>query len=53
MTDSTFLEDPRAAMRYGKFTYKGKEIDAQFDDGKKAVYTIQHVQGDTMQVTEG
>ncbi|KAA9037671.1 hypothetical protein FW778_16385 [Ginsengibacter hankyongi] len=50
MTDSTFLENPKAAMRYGKFIFKGKEIDAQFDDGKKAVYTIQRVQGDTMQV---
>ena len=28
---------------------KEKIIDAQFDDGKKAVYTIQNVQGDTMQ----
>ena len=50
MTDSTFLENPKAEMRYGKFVYKGKEIDAQFDDGKKAVYTIQNIDGDTMQV---
>ena len=28
-------------MRYGKFTLKGKEIDAEFDDGAKATYTIQ------------
>ncbi|MEO8112265.1 MAG: hypothetical protein ABI594_19615 [Ginsengibacter sp.] len=48
MTDSTFLENPKAEMRYGKFTFKGKEIDAQFDDGKKAVYTVQEKQGNTM-----
>ncbi len=50
ITDSTFLEDPRAEMRYGKFTFKGKEIDAQFDDGKKAVYIIQDKQPTTMVV---
>jgi hypothetical protein len=49
MTDSTFLENPKSAMRYGKFVFKGKEIDAQFDDGKKAVYRIQNIQGDTME----
>lgn len=48
MTDSTFLENPKATMRYGKFTLKGKEINAQFDDGKKSVYTIQEKQGNTM-----
>ncbi len=48
MTDSTFLENPRAAMRYGKFALKGKEINAQFDDGKNSVYTIQEKQGNTM-----
>jgi ribosome-associated toxin RatA of RatAB toxin-antitoxin module len=48
MTDSTFLENPRAAMRYGKFVLKGKTIDAQFDDGKKAVYTIQNIEGTKM-----
>jgi hypothetical protein len=41
MTDSTFLENPRAKMRYGKFELKGKTIKAQFDDGKKAIYTIE------------
>ncbi len=50
MTDSTFLEDPRAEMRYGRFTLKGKEINAQFDDGKKAVYTIEDKQANTMVV---
>lgn len=49
MTDSTFLENPRGTMRYGKFILKGKVITAQFDDGKKAVYTIENVEGDTMQ----
>jgi hypothetical protein len=50
MTDSTFLENPEFSMRYGKFVFKGKEIDAQFDDGKKAVYIIQSIQGDTMKM---
>ena len=50
MTDSTFLENPRAEMRYGKFSFKGKQIDATFDDGKKAVYTIQDRQANTMTV---
>ena len=50
MTDSTFLENPRATMRYGKFALKGKVINAQFDDGKKAVYTIQDLQSSTMVV---
>ena len=44
MTDSTFLENPKATMRYGKFVLKGKVIDALFDDGKKATYTIQDLQ---------
>ena len=48
MTDSTFLENPRADMRYGKFELKGKVINAQFDDGKKAVYTIQDKEGTKM-----
>ena len=48
MTDSTFLENPKAEMRYGTFTLKGKEINARFDDGGKAVYTIQEKQANTM-----
>jgi hypothetical protein len=50
MTDSTFLENPRATMRYGKFVFKGKVINAQFDDGKKAVYTIRDLQNSNMVV---
>ncbi|MEO8762652.1 MAG: hypothetical protein ABI416_00100 [Ginsengibacter sp.] len=50
LTDSTFLENPRSAMRYGKFVFKGKVINAQFDDGKTAVYTIQDLQNSTMVV---
>src|ERR1017187_7955627 len=50
MTDSTFLENPKSNMRYGEFVLKGKTIDATFDDGEKAVYTIQTVQGDTMEL---
>ena len=50
MTDSTLLENPRATMRYGKFVLKGKVINAQFDDGKKAVYTIEDLQDSNMVV---
>ena len=50
MTDSTFLENPKATMRYGKFVLKGKVINAQFDDGKKAVFTIQDLQNSNMVV---
>ena len=50
MTDSTFLEDPKATMRYGRFALKGKVINAVFDDGKKAVYTITEVQNANMTV---
>jgi hypothetical protein len=50
MTDSTFLENPKAVMRYGKFVFKGKVINAQFDDGRKAVYTIQDLNDSTMVV---
>ncbi|MEP6584107.1 MAG: hypothetical protein ABJA90_07560, partial [Ginsengibacter sp.] len=50
MSDSTFLENPRAEMRYGKFSFKGKQLEAKFDDGKNAVYTIQDKRGNTMVV---
>jgi hypothetical protein len=50
MTDSTFLENPRAVMRYGRFELKGPIIDAQFDDGKKAVYHLQEVDTASMLV---
>ncbi|HVZ97338.1 MAG TPA: hypothetical protein VG847_10710 [Chitinophagaceae bacterium] len=48
MTDSVFLENPRSAMKYGHFIYKGKTINVQFDDGSKAIYTIDEIEGDTM-----
>src|SRR5665647_3785598 len=48
MTDSTFLENPRSTMRFGKFVLKGKVINAQFDDGKKAEYIIKDIQGSSM-----
>lgn len=48
MTDSTFLENPRAVMRYGKFILKGKTITADFDDKAKAIYTIERKENDTM-----
>ncbi|MEP6927489.1 MAG: hypothetical protein ABI834_07625 [Ginsengibacter sp.] len=51
MTDSTFLENPKSNMHYGTFILKGKVIIAQFDGNKKAVYTIQNKQGDSMRVT--
>jgi len=48
MTDSTFSENPRGKIRYGKFHYHGKMIDAKFDDGTPAKYFIQAVEGDSM-----
>jgi hypothetical protein len=48
MTDSTFLENPKSALRYGTFVLKGKEIDAQFDDGKKEFYFMQNIQCDNI-----
>jgi len=48
MTDSVFVENPRASMRYGHFTYRGKTIDARFDDGTRAEYSIDEIEGDTM-----
>jgi hypothetical protein len=50
MTDSTFLENPKGQMRYGKFTYKGKSIEAIFDDGKKDEYIINSIRGNNMVV---
>lgn len=51
MTDSTFLENPRAEMRYGTYHYQGKVLDAQFDDGTKVNYTIQLKGPETMTVS--
>ena len=48
MTDSTFLENPRAETNYGRFIFKGKIITAEFDNNKKATYTIESKQNDTM-----
>lgn len=38
--DSTFLENPKGSMTYGNFSLNHNKIDAKFDDGRKAVYTI-------------
>src|SRR6476469_5145073 len=39
MTDSTFLENPRATIRYGKFVLRGKVINALFDMVEKLCIT--------------
>ncbi|MGN6193372.1 MAG: hypothetical protein ACTHOB_00425 [Ginsengibacter sp.] len=43
ITDSTVLENPTGEMTYGKFSLKGNVIHVNFDDGRKAVYTIQRL----------
>lgn len=48
MTDSTFLENPVGEMTYGKFKLKGDTIEADFDDGRKAVYTINVLHNDEL-----
>lgn len=48
LTDSTFLENPRAEMRYGKFSLNGRQIAATFDDGQKSLYLIQERSRETM-----
>ena len=40
MSDSSFLENPTGELAYGRFKLKGDSIEAHFDDGRKAIYTI-------------
>lgn len=40
MTDSTILENPKGEMTYGKFSMAGKTLDAKYDGGREAKYTI-------------
>ena len=40
MTDSVVLENPKGEMAYGKFSMDGKDISVNYDDGRKAKYTI-------------
>jgi hypothetical protein len=46
MTDSTVLENPTGEMSYGKFNLKGNAIHVNFDNGRKAIYTIQRLHKD-------
>jgi len=48
MTDSTVLENPTGEMSYGKFTLTGNLIHVNFDDGRKAIYTIQRLRKDEL-----
>ncbi|MDE3213135.1 MAG: hypothetical protein KGM98_07865 [Bacteroidota bacterium] len=48
LTDSTVVENPRSAMRYGQFSYKGRVITVHYDDGTQSVYTITKEVGDSM-----
>ena len=40
MTDSVVLENPKGEMTYGKFSLTGNTIQVNYDDGRKAKYTI-------------
>jgi hypothetical protein len=48
MTDSSFLENPAGEMSYGKFKLNGNKIEAKFDDGRKAVYTMNRLHKDEL-----
>lgn len=48
MTDSSFLENPAGEMSYGKFRLNGNKIEAKFDNGRKAVYTINRLHKDQL-----
>ena len=50
MNDSSLLENPAGDMAYGKYKVNGNVINVTFDNGRKAVYNIQHLSSDTLQV---
>ncbi|MEO7961730.1 MAG: hypothetical protein ABIR19_09290 [Ginsengibacter sp.] len=50
ISDSTLVENPRGDIRYGKFSLKGNEISAIFDDGAKAIYIIDEKQPGEMMI---
>lgn len=48
MTDSSVLENPTGEMTYGKFSIKGNTIYVNYDDGRKAIYSIQRLKKDQL-----
>ncbi|MGN6530609.1 MAG: hypothetical protein ACTHK0_02495 [Ginsengibacter sp.] len=48
LTDSSLLENPAGEMSYGKFRLNGNKIEANFDNGKKAVYTMNRLHKDEL-----
>jgi Lipocalin-like domain len=51
MTDSNLLENPAGDKTYGTFSLKGNTIEAKYDDGRKAVYTITGIDSNSLQLT--
>ena len=48
MTDSSLLENPAGEMSYGKFHLNGNKIEATFDNGRNAVYTMKRLHKDEL-----
>lgn len=48
MTDSSVLENPAGEMTYGRFKLNGNTIDINFDDGRKAIYTVMRLHKDEL-----
>lgn len=48
MTDSSVLENPAGEMDYGKFKLNGNKIEVSYDDKRKAVYMISHLNKDEL-----
>ncbi len=50
MNDSSLLENPAGEMAYGKYNVTGNVINVTFDNGRKAIYTILHLNNDSLKV---
>jgi len=48
ITDSSVLENPAGEMTYGKFKLEGNTIHVNYDDGRKADYTIKRLHKDEL-----
>jgi len=48
MTDSSVLENPTGEMTYGKFKLSGNKIEVNFDNRRKATYTINRLHKDEL-----
>lgn len=48
MTDSSLLENPTGEMTFGRYSVSGNSIRVKFDDGRKAIYTIDLINKDEL-----